>query len=81
MSLPKIDLWNQSPTEFRYTTENGIQYIIISLQHTGKRSLRIFDPHVLGWKSFGPYDTTKQAYQAACEYNTTHMPETHTKEI
>lgn len=72
MSLPKIDLWNQSPTEFRYTTENGVQYIIISLQHTGKRSLRIFDPHVLGWKSFGPYDTTKQAYQAACEYNVNH---------
>lgn len=69
MSLPEINLWNQSPSEFSYTSADNVKYMIVILQHTGKRSLRIFDPHVLGWKSFGPYDTTKQAYQVACDYH------------
>jgi len=69
MNLPEINLWNQSAGEFSYTTADNVKYMIITLQHTGKRSLRVFDPYVLGWKSFGPYDTNKQAYQAACEYH------------
>lgn len=72
MDLPEISLWNQSPSEFSFTTTDSVKYMIIVLSHTGKRSLRIFDPHVLGWKSFGPFDTTKQAYQAACDYHNTH---------
>lgn len=73
MSLPEISLWNQVGNDYSYTTEKKIQYLILTLSHNGKRSLRIFDPHVLGWKALGHFDTTKQAYQAACEYNNTHV--------